>query len=157
LPPERVGWNIATSPTGKLVVGMTEKGEICRIGFLHRNVVSKILAGWRKKWPQTEFYQRQKSAINIQNLANVPVLLIGTPFQCAVWKALAKIPFGQTRAYGDIMGPCKARAVGAACGANPVPYLIPCHRVVAAKGLGGFSGGLEVKKTLLKTENSLIF
>jgi O-6-methylguanine DNA methyltransferase len=80
----------------------------------------------------------------------------GTPFQQAVWNELKKIPRGQTRTYGEIaatMGhPKAARAVGSACGANPLPLLIPCHRAVAAKGLGGFSCGLPWKKLLLEIE-----
>jgi len=85
---------------------------------------------------------------------------MGTAFQCAVWRALAKIPSGQTKSYGALarqIGRPKAfRAVGGACGANPVPFFIPCHRVVAANGLGGFSAGINIKKTLLKKEHSSI-
>jgi methylated-DNA-[protein]-cysteine S-methyltransferase len=82
----------------------------------------------------------------------------GTDFQIRVWTELQKIPLGETRSYGDIAKsigmPRAARAVGAACGANPVPLLIPCHRVLASDGtLGGFSGGLEMKKALLRNEN----
>ncbi len=81
---------------------------------------------------------------------------IGTPFQIAVWNELKKIPRGQTRTYGQIAAaigrPCAARAVGSACGANPLPIFIPCHRVVAKNGLGGFGSGLPWKKLLLKEE-----
>ena len=81
----------------------------------------------------------------------------GTPFQKRVWRALARIPFGQTRSYGEVAAaigaPKAARAVGAACGANPLPLFVPCHRVLAAGGaLGGFSGGLVIKKKLLRVE-----
>jgi O-6-methylguanine DNA methyltransferase len=81
----------------------------------------------------------------------------GTAFQKDVWRALLAIPPGQTRTYHDIavaLGkPKAARAVGAACGANPIPLFIPCHRVVAGNGrLGGFSGGLKWKQLLLKRE-----
>ncbi len=80
-----------------------------------------------------------------------------TDFQRAVWRALQKIPRGQTRSYGEIARsigkPKAARAVGAACGANPVIVLVPCHRVIAANGkLGGFSCGLSLKKKLLGME-----
>lgn len=82
----------------------------------------------------------------------------GTDFQKAVWKELKKIPRGQTRTYGEIakaMGrPNAARAVGSACGANPVPLFVPCHRVVAQNGLGGFGAGLPWKILLLKNESS---
>ncbi|MBM7582752.1 methylated-DNA-[protein]-cysteine S-methyltransferase [Caldicoprobacter guelmensis] len=90
----------------------------------------------------------------------VPVDIEGTPFQMKVWKALQSIPYGQVQSYKEIaekIGHPKApRAVGRACGANPVPIIIPCHRVVAASGkLGGFSGGIEIKKVLLNLEGIL--
>ena len=81
----------------------------------------------------------------------------GTDFQQKVWQALIRIPRGQTRSYAWVaqtMGkPKAARAVGAACGANPVPVIIPCHRVVASNGsLGGYSAGWTMKKRLLALE-----
>ena len=84
-------------------------------------------------------------------------LSVGTEFQQNVWRAMTKIPFGQTSSYGglaqDIGKPKAVRAVGGACGANPIPVLVPCHRVLAANGkLGGFSGGLDWKRTLLARE-----
>jgi O-6-methylguanine DNA methyltransferase len=80
-----------------------------------------------------------------------------TEFQKSVWRALRKIRRGQTKSYGEIaraIGRPKAvRAVGSACGANPIPVLVPCHRVLAAnKKLGGFSGGLNRKRELLTRE-----
>ncbi len=85
----------------------------------------------------------------------------GTPFQRRVWRALTRIPLGQTRTYGEVAAsigaPRAARAVGAACGANPLPLLVPCHRVLAAGGgLGGFSGGLSIKKKLLRVEGVVV-
>ena len=81
----------------------------------------------------------------------------GTDFQRKVWRALRRIPFGETKSYGEIaeaIGKAKAvRAVGGACGANPIPVLIPCHRVLAAnKKSGGFSSGLKWKRLLLARE-----
>ena len=92
---------------------------------------------------------------------SVPVdLSSGTTFQRKVWRVLTKIPFGQTRSYGwvaqKIGKPNASRAVGAACGANPVPVIIPCHRVVASDGsLGGFGGGLPMKRRLLAVERKV--
>lgn len=85
----------------------------------------------------------------------------GTKFRLRVWAELRRIPRGETRSYGEIadeLGKRKAaRAVGGACGANPIPVLIPCHRVLAASGgLGGFSGGLEWKRRLLAIEGVLL-
>jgi O-6-methylguanine DNA methyltransferase len=86
-----------------------------------------------------------------------PLDLAGTEFQKSVWNALRKISTGKTKSYGEIaraIGRSTAvRAVGGACGANPVPVLVPCHRVLAAnKKLGGFSGGLDWKRKLLARE-----
>lgn len=88
---------------------------------------------------------------------SVSLDLIGTVFQKKVWGALMEIPYGETRSYKDIaeiIGLEKsARAVGQALGANPLPVLVPCHRVIRSTGgLGGFSSGLEVKKRLLELE-----
>lgn len=81
----------------------------------------------------------------------------GTGFQRSVWKALTKIPFGQTVSYGYIAKaigmPSAVRAVGAANGANPIPIIVPCHRVIGANGsLTGFGGGLDRKRYLLGLE-----
>lgn len=85
----------------------------------------------------------------------------GTAFQKRVWKAMLKIPPGETRSYGwlarQVGGRNKARAVGAACGANPIPIIVPCHRVLRENGdLGGYGGGLSVKRKLLKLEGAEI-
>jgi methylated-DNA-[protein]-cysteine S-methyltransferase len=90
-----------------------------------------------------------------------PLDLAGTEFQKSVWNALRNISPGKTKSYGEIaraIGKPKAvRAVGGACGANPIPVLIPCHRVLAAnKKLGGFSGGLDWKRSLLKREGIVL-
>jgi O-6-methylguanine DNA methyltransferase len=80
----------------------------------------------------------------------------GTKFQAKVWEALRRVPAGQVISYSDLAKwagrPGAARAAGSACGANRVPLLIPCHRAVAKSGLGGFGGGLAVKKQLLRLE-----
>jgi len=87
----------------------------------------------------------------------VPVAPRGTPFQLSVWSALRHIPYGQTTSYGAIAAqigsPNAVRAVGAANGANPIPIIIPCHRVIGANGsLTGFGGGLGRKRFLLDLE-----
>ena len=84
----------------------------------------------------------------------------GTPFQLAVWKALAEIPYGQTRSYGDVARavgrPSAVRAVGLANGRNPLPIVVPCHRVIGASGkLVGYGGGLAVKQALLDREREV--
>jgi methylated-DNA-[protein]-cysteine S-methyltransferase len=84
----------------------------------------------------------------------------GTPFQLAVWAELTRIPYGATASYGEIAralgkSPVASRAVGAANGRNPIPVIVPCHRVIGADGgLTGYGGGLDRKLTLLKIEGS---
>lgn len=88
---------------------------------------------------------------------NLPLSPQGTPFQQSLWKFLQQIPYGTTRTYGDIatdLGSA-ARAVGGACGKNPLPIIIPCHRVISANGkLTGYTGGegIETKRALLRLE-----
>jgi methylated-DNA-[protein]-cysteine S-methyltransferase len=89
---------------------------------------------------------------------DVPVVLDGTEFQLLVWRNLQKIPYGETISYGQLArrigSPDAARAVGLANGSNPIPIIIPCHRVIGSNGhLTGFGGGLPVKKKLLALES----
>jgi methylated-DNA-[protein]-cysteine S-methyltransferase len=93
---------------------------------------------------------------------DLPLELHGTDFQRQCWLALATIPYGQTVSYGEQarrlgLGPDAARAVGAANGQNPLPLVLPCHRVIGANGsLTGFGGGLHVKRYLLEHEGALL-
>ena len=88
---------------------------------------------------------------------DIPLAPRGTPFQKLVWQELCRIPYGQTRTYGEIAAaigkPGAARAVGMACNRNPIWLLIPCHRVVGRNGaLTGYAGGLDMKRKLLELE-----
>ncbi len=99
-----------------------------------------------------EFFQRERRTFDL------PLDLAGTPFQLEVWNALLRIPYGETRSYGQLavqLGhPGAARAVGTANGSNPVAIVVPCHRVIAAGGgLGGYGGGLDRKRFLLDLES----
>jgi methylated-DNA-[protein]-cysteine S-methyltransferase len=93
---------------------------------------------------------------------DLPLEVRGTEFQRQCWLALATIPYGQTVSYGEQarrlgLGSDKARAVGAANGSNPLPIVLPCHRVIGADGsLTGFGGGLHVKRFLLELEGALL-
>ncbi|MEK9967590.1 MAG: methylated-DNA--[protein]-cysteine S-methyltransferase [Ferrovibrio sp.] len=95
---------------------------------------------------------------------DLPLEPAGTDFQRAVWDFMLAIPAGRTRSYGEAAtaigaGPVDARAVGSACGANPIPVIIPCHRILAAGGdAGGYSGkgGLETKRWLLRHEGAYV-
>ena len=88
---------------------------------------------------------------------DLPLAPVGTAFQRSVWRQLQQIPYGETISYGELArrvgNPKASRAVGSANGANPLPIVIPCHRVIASDGtLGGFGGGLPTKQTLLALE-----
>ncbi len=90
----------------------------------------------------------------------VPLDLEGTPFQLAVWRSLLEIPYGETRSYGAIATaigrPRAARAVGMANNQNPIPIIVPCHRVIGQNGaLTGYAGGLDLKSRLLSLEGAL--
>jgi AraC family transcriptional regulator of adaptative response/methylated-DNA-[protein]-cysteine methyltransferase len=90
-------------------------------------------------------------------LRAVPLDMRGTAFQLKVWRELLRIPRGETRTYGEVAdsigAPRAARAVGTACGTNPVAFVVPCHRVIAANGgLGGYGFGLPVKRAILDAE-----
>ncbi len=86
----------------------------------------------------------------------VPVRLSGTPFQQKAWQAMRNIAYGETKTYRQLAqaagSPKAARAIGNACAANPVAIIVPCHRVLAQSGLGGFGGGLDKKQFLLNLE-----
>ena len=101
-----------------------------------------------------EYFAGERSAFDL------PLRIVGTPFQKEVWEALRDVPFGETASYGQIARaigrPNASRAVGAANGANVLPIIIPCHRIIGADGsLTGFGGGLETKVFLLAHEGSL--
>jgi methylated-DNA-[protein]-cysteine S-methyltransferase len=105
--------------------------------------------------------QLQEYFAGARTTFDLPLEPRGTDFQLSVWELLRKIPFGVTTSYGELarrLGDPKAsRAVGAANGANPIPIIVPCHRVVGSKGeLTGFGGGLERKRWLLEHEGALM-
>jgi methylated-DNA-[protein]-cysteine S-methyltransferase len=90
---------------------------------------------------------------------DLPLRPAGTPFERSVWAAMQDIPYGETRSYGDLAAATDSapRAVGRACGRNPIPIIIPCHRVLGKGWMGGYSGagGLKTKQTLLTLEGAL--
>ena len=115
-----------------------------------KNVAAqKILSATKKQLEQ--YFAGKRTAFDL------PLDLEGTDFQQLAWRALCRIPFGKTISYGDqaknIKKPKAFRAVGSANGKNPIPIIVPCHRVVAGDGsLGGYSLGLKMKKQLLALE-----
>jgi len=105
--------------------------------------------------------QLQEYARGERRVFELELDLVGSEFELRVWNALRAIPWGRTRTYGEIAqaigAPSASRAVGRANGRNPLPIVVPCHRVVSGTGLGGFSGGLEVKQRLLALERVQLF
>lgn len=133
-----------------------EDGAICRILFASQ----KKPEGFEKKETaliKETFKQLEEYLSKKRKVFDLPLVLHGTDFQIKVWKALQKIPYGQTRSYGELAAvtgnPKASRAVGMANNKNPIPVIIPCHRVIGSNGsLTGYAGGLETKKLLLDLE-----
>ena len=120
--------------------------------------------GWSSMQTPSPLLERARDWLNGffdgETNAQIPLRPDGSAFQKRVWDTMAAIPFGRTRSYGELARELDtaAQAVGNACGANPIPILIPCHRVVGASGLGGYSGGhgLTTKTSLLRLEGRLL-
>ncbi len=117
--------------------------------------------GWGRDQTETPVLRRAENQLHAYfdgelTEFDLPLAPAGTPYRRAVWKALRDIPYGQTRTYSDIARAAggSARSVGQANGCNPIPIVIPCHRVVAANHIGGYSGGegLPTKRFLLALE-----
>ena len=115
-----------------------------------KDLPKETLKVWRQVVQALEDYFGGKPV----SFEDLPLALEGGPFHLRVWQELQKIPAGETVSYREMArrlgNPKAARAIGQACGANPVPLIVPCHRVIASNGaLGGFSSGLERKRWLL--------
>jgi methylated-DNA-[protein]-cysteine S-methyltransferase len=146
------------TPVGPLLVAADDRG-LRHIEFERNRYPTSIGSDWRRDPKPMRAAKAQLDAYFAGELTEFDLELApdGTAFQTAVWSALCRIPYGATVSYGDIardLGAPKAvRAVGAANGRNPLPIIVPCHRVIGANGsLTGFGGGLPVKKFLLEHE-----
>ena len=164
---EKVFYSSFTSPFLKRVfVASTQRG-VCMVDFLASE--KTFLKRLKQLFPgEIVRNDRKNKEVLVQlkkylegRLQNFHCKLDfkGTPFQKEVWLELARIPYGQTRSYKEVaeaIGHSKAfRAVGNANGSNPIPLIIPCHRVIESKGgLGGFGHGLKVKRQLLDLEKT---
>ncbi len=139
------------SPLGPLVL-TEEGGAICALGWGTCETVAESDVMKQAAGELAAYFDGRLTAFS------VPLAPRGSDFQQAFYRALCAIPFGETRSYGDLgkdLG-VSAQAIGQACGANPIPILIPCHRVLGATGLGGYSGagGVETKVALLRLEGA---
>jgi len=149
------------SPVGNLLLTLEDE-QLTNICMSNQKRTVKVQPDWvqsdrhfRTVARQLEDYFRGK-----RRTFEIPMRPQGTDFQMAVWRQLSRIPYGQTATYGDIAkridNPRAVRAVGLANGRNPLPIVIPCHRVIGANGqLTGFGGGLKNKALLLQIEQSL--
>jgi methylated-DNA-[protein]-cysteine S-methyltransferase len=152
------------TPAGHFIAHFSERG-LARLEFPRPHVTLPVpdLNEWSADWLRWRYLTLRAvlDTLNGRPPAEFPPidLSCGTEFQQRVWAALRGIPTGATKSYGEIAqevgSPKAVRAVGGACGANPVPLLVPCHRVLAAGArLGGFSGGLDWKLRLLAAEGA---
>ena len=155
-----VRYAIINSPWGELLVAGNAAGLV-RISFLQGTHPRPPEPGWVEDGRFLADARRQLRAYFASELETFDLSLArqGTPFQQAVWGVLRQIPYGQTISYGNLASrvgkPSAARAVGAANGANPVPIVVPCHRVIGADGrLTGYGEGLPIKEDLLRLEGA---
>jgi AraC family transcriptional regulator of adaptative response/methylated-DNA-[protein]-cysteine methyltransferase len=163
-----ISYSVAESSLGRLLVAGTERGiSAVYLG----DTPAKLEAALRKEYPSAQIH-RNPAAVSrwVRQLVNhlagrrealeMPLDVQATAFQRRVWEALRKIPYGETRSYGDIARavgrPQGFRAVGMANNRNPVAIVVPCHRVIASDGtLCGYGGGLDVKRKLLELDGAL--
>lgn len=146
------------SPIGKLMLAGCVQG-LRMICFPTGPQIKDPLDAWTLTpscFPQTQHELRAYFDGDLQEF-KAPIFLEGTHFQKQVWAALLNVPYGECASYGDIAkaidNPGSARAVGGANNANPIPIIVPCHRIIGAnKSLTGFGGGLNTKKALLSHE-----
>lgn len=149
------------TPIGPLLV-VGEGPALVRLAFARKGEPAEADPGWQRddgslREAMTQIRAYFEGALTAFDL---PVAPSGTDFQRSVWSALRAIPYGETRSYAEVARaigrPTACRAVGAANGANPIPLVIPCHRVLGSTGtLTGFGGGLPVKRFLLDHEASV--
>lgn len=145
------------SPLGALAVATSERG-VTRIMFAHEQNLCDP-TGEPDAITRACIQQLEQYFAGERREFSVPLDLRGTTFQLACWNALQRIPYGETRTYAQqaqtVNSPRGFRAVGAANGANPIPIIVPCHRVLATGGkLGGYGGGLGLKEKLLRLEGA---
>ena len=163
-----ISYTITTSPMGRLLVAITERG-VCAVRMADSD--AELEKDLREEFPNAQL-KRDDSALreSVQKILNylekneprldLPLDIKATAFQRQVWEHLRAIPYGQTVSYGDVakaLGkPGAVRAVGRACATNPVALVIPCHRVVREdKTLGGYRWGLDRKRKLLEHERKI--
>ena len=151
-------YTLLSSPVGQLLLAGS-KDTLERIHFVRGRTVLTPDPGWIESAEVFHEAAQQLAAYfaGERTEFDLPMKPAGKPFQLRVWSELRRIPYGQTISYGQLARrigqPTASRAVGLANGANPVPIVIPCHRVIGVNGkLTGFGGGIDVKEKLLALE-----
>ncbi|SHJ84504.1 methylated-DNA-[protein]-cysteine S-methyltransferase [Anaerobranca californiensis DSM 14826] len=149
-------FDVFHSPIGKLTIVCNNQG-LTNI-FFGENTKDYIKKGDHHFLLETKKQLDLYFGKNLKEF-NIPLVIQGTPFQKLVWNSLKKIPYGQKMTYGELAkligNPKAVRAVGGANNRNPIPIIIPCHRVIGKDGsLVGYAGGLEIKKYLLTLEEN---
>ena len=152
-------FSYAETPIGDLLVANNEEGVLAEIRFAHNGRPADAPKSWSRNdraLSSAVAQLREYFAGELRDF-DVPLAFSGTEFQERVWVRLRGIPYGQTTTYGAIARaighPDAVRAVGAANGVNPIPIVVPCHRVIGSNGaLTGFGGGISVKRWLLDHE-----
>ncbi|GLH66975.1 methylated-DNA--[protein]-cysteine S-methyltransferase [Geothrix edaphica] len=154
---------------GPVQVAFDQGGAVIYLGFSDHEFRDRLLAKLARLGPVAAppagataglREQLEAYAAGRRTRFEVPIRLHGSPFEQRVWAELQRIPFGETRSYGQLAAtlgdPNLSRAVGRANGANPISILVPCHRVIGASGsLTGYAGGLGRKERLLRLEGAL--
>jgi methylated-DNA-[protein]-cysteine S-methyltransferase len=154
-------WYEIDSPIGPLMLAGTAQA-LTRVHFQAGPQPLRPADGWRRAAAPFARVQAQLMEYfgGARRTFELPLIPAGTPFQLSVWQALLAIPYGETLSYGELarrlgLGTHGARAVGLANGANPLPIVVPCHRIIGADGsLTGFGGGLRIKRSLLALEGA---
>ena len=149
------------SPVGRLLLAGDEN-SLRLIGFAQGKTVIEPAPDWIEATRTFHEAIRQLRAYFARELRefDLPLAPTGTPFQLSVWNRLREIPYGETISYGELAtrvgNPKASRAVGMANGRNPLPIVVPCHRVIGSSGkLTGFGGGLPTKELLLGLERNV--
>jgi len=164
-PGAELKYTAGDSPLGRLLVATTGRG-ICWIGAGDNE--GELTEGLRLKYPRSRLVRTDAAIPFMESVkrwldghkAVPPLDIMGTDFQLDVWRAIQRIPLGETRSYSEVARligrPSAVRAVANACASNPVPLFIPCHRVIRRNGgLGGYGLGPQRKKWLLEHERRL--
>ena len=158
------------SPAGPLTFAVNEDGALMRLHFVQSDYGPSMQRDLEDEGYAVEADETKTAGVRRElseyasgrrKTFDVPLAFAGSEWQKAVWVELTRIPFGETRSYGEIADslgrPGAARAVGSANARNVLPLVVPCHRVIAADGtLGGFNGGLHLKERLLEHETRVL-